>query len=542
MRSTPIWIAAALAAMAVLPAALAAADLPRVHALTGARIVVRPGTVIETGTVVLRDGVIDAVGAGVEPPPDARRWDAKGLTVYAGLIELYAVRPWPEAKDGSPAQTGHPNPLVHPERDIALHPLEESAVAKLREAGFTTALVVPGGGLFRGRSALLNLGDGTLERNLLRRGVAQHVTIKPQTGEDAGYPGSLMGAVALFRQTVLDAAWQAAAQAAYTRNPAQERPPLSPALSALGPVAAGDEILVFETEHALDTLRAAALARELRLRAWVVGNGEEYQRLAEITAAALPQVLPLAFPKPPQPPKPSPAVAGAEAAPDPTVELDELRHWDLAPENPSRLLATRLSVAFTSHRQEEPRKLYEHLHRALGRGLTADQALAALTVTPARMLGIDQRTGTVERGKMANLVVVEGDLFVERPKIRAVWIDGAHHEVKEREKPAVDPAGTWDLVVKTPEGEEIPVTIELTGKPEALRGTVAAMSQTAELAAVEVSGTSLELSFDGAPFAMPGTITMTLEISGDGATGSGTAPQGPFTVSGSRRKKPEAPR
>jgi imidazolonepropionase-like amidohydrolase len=540
MRSTQLWLAAALAA---LPAALPAADLPRVHALTGARIVVRPGTVIEAGTVVLRDGVIEAVGAGIEPPPDARLWDAKGLTVYPGLIETYAVRPWPEAKDGSPAQTGHPNPLVHPERDVALHPLEESAVAKLREAGFTTALVVPGGGLFRGRSALLNLGDGTLERNLLRRGVAQHVTIKPQTGEDAGYPDSLMGAVALFRQTLLDAGWQAAAHAAYSRNPAQRRPPLSPALSALGPAAAGDEIVVFETEHALDTLRAAALARELRLRAWVVGNGEEYQRLAEIEATGLPQVLPLAFPKPPQPPKPLPAVAGgAEAAPDPTVELDELRHWDLAPENPGRLLATRLPVAFTSHRQEEPRKLYEHLHRALGHGLTADQALAALTVTPARLLGIDQRTGTVERGKMANLVVVEGDLFVERPKIRAVWVDGARHEVKEREKPEVDPAGTWDLVVKTPEGEEIPVTIELTGKPEALRGTAAAMGQTADLVAAEVSGKSLELSFDGAPFGMPGTITMTLEISGDSATGSGTAPQGPFTVSGSRSKKPEAPR
>ena len=281
-----------------------------------------------------------------------------------------------------------------------------------------------------------------------------------------------MGAVALFRQTLLDAAWQ-------ERGAGRLRPSPGAAAAAALPGARGaragrggkGDSGVRDRARARHAARGGAGPRARASRPGWSATARSTSGSTRFGQTGLPHLLPLAFPKPPK----AAGKPAAGAAPDPTLELDELRHWDQAPENPRRLLATGLPVAFTSHRLEEPKKLYESLHRALGRGLTADQALAALTVAPARLLGIESRAGTIERGKMANLVVVEGDLFVEQPKIRAVWIDGARYEIKEREKPEIDPAGTWDLMVKTAEGEEISVTLELTGKPEALRGSVAAM-------------------------------------------------------------------
>lgn len=532
-RSAAIALAA-WAAPVLLAAAAAAADSPvRVHALVGVRIVAGPGQLVPAGTVVLRDGIIAAAGAGVAAPPDARVWDGAGLTVYPGLIEPYAVRSVPEPKSSEQLAASHPNSLVRPDRAITAYAFDEGAAKKLRAAGFATAVLAPKEGLFRGKSALVNLGDGDYQRNLLRGDLAHNVTLRPGSGDDAPYPESLMGAVALFRQTLVDAGWQRAAQAAYTENPAQTRPEWTPALATLAAALANRELVVFETDDPLDTLRNAALAREFALRAWIVGNGQEYRRLAAVKATGLPHLLPINFPKAPQPSAP---------AGDPNVELDLLRHWDAAPDNPRLLLEAGVETAFSSHGLEDPAKLHEHLARAIARGLTADQALAGLTTTPARLLGIADRAGTIEAGKMANLVVVEGDLFVDRPKIRAVWVDGDRYEIKDSKPPEGEPAGTWALTAKTGDGQEFPITLVLAGKASALTGTVAAMGQTIALAAAEMSGKKLEVTFPGDALGMPGTISFTIDIDGDQASGAGSTPDTSFSISGTRTSKPEAPR
>ena len=517
----------AVLAAASAAASAAAADPPRAHALIGARLVVAPGKVIDAANLVVRDGVIAAAGAKAETPADARVWDLEGLTLYPALIEAYTVRATPDAKDDK-SQNGHPNKLVRAERDIASLAADEAAYKKLREAGFAVALVAPKEGLFRGRSALVTLATADLAKSLLRRGVAQHVAIKPHSGDDAGYPDSLMGAVALFRQTLLDARWQSDAQRAYARDGRQARPALSPALAALESAATGKETVVFETENVLDTLRDAALADEFDLRAWIVGNGHEYERLDEVRATGLPHILPLSYPK-----KPKPGAKG-----DPNIELRALRHWDKAPANPQALLSTGLDVSFTTFGLDDVGKLYENLHQAIERGLTADQALAALTVAPAKLLGIADRAGTLESGKMANLIEVEGDLFVEKPKIRAVWIEGERFEVKAAKPAEIDPAGTWELTVKTPDGQSIPATLEITGEAGAWTGSIAALGQEVDLSSAEVSGKKLSVGFEGAAFGQPGTITLELEIDGDHATGSGQTEGGALEVSGSRTPKP----
>jgi imidazolonepropionase-like amidohydrolase len=505
-----------------------AAQPPRAHALVGARLVVAPGEIIESGTVVVRDGVIAAAAAGVAAPADARVWDVKGLTLYPGLIDAYTVRTVPAGRDDK-AQNGSSNPLVRPERDVTPWAVDDAAFKKLRELGFTVAVVAPKDGLFRGRSALVTLGSGPLERSLLRRDVAQNVTVRPNRDDDARYPDSMMGAVALFRQTLLDAKWQTEALAAYGRNPRQGRPQVSPALEALAAAAAGRETVVFETADVLDTLRDAGLAREFGLRGWIVGNGHESERLAEVRATGLPHILPIAFPKPPKP-------AGKD---DPDIELAALRHWDRAADNPRTLVGSGLEVALTAYGLDDLSKFPENLAKAVERGLTVDQALAALTVTPARLLGIGDRAGTIEPGKMANLVEVEGDLFVAKPKSRAVWVDGERYEVKPSKPAEVDPAGAWSLTAKTAKGESIAAVLSIEGKEGTWKGSIAAHDQQVALSSVQVSGKKLTVTFEGAAFGQPGTMTLELEIDGDSLSGSGETPGGALEVSGSRPPQPK---
>lgn len=510
-----------------------AAPVPRVHALENARIVVAPDRVIERGTIVIRDGVIEAVGADTAVPPDARQHDLDGKTVYPGLIETYAESAWPESDDDddSEPQGGNANAMVTPERSMAQHAFDESRFARLRAAGFTTARIAPEQGIFRGSSAVVNLGEGDLGSNLLATDVAQNVTFRSNNfGE--GYPTSLMGAEALFRQTILDARWYGQSQAAYAAQRAQARPVYDSGLASLAPVAAGETPLVVEADDALASLRWAHLSRELDLPNMIlVGHGHEYERLEAVVAAGLPILLPLAFPE-------APTVSDED---DGKVSLAALRHWDRAPDNPRHLLAAGATIAFTSHQLSDAKKLHENLETAIERGLSTEEALAALTTIPAAMLGISDRAGTVEAGKMANLVVVDGELMVASPKIQSVWVDGNRYEVKATEAPSVDPVGTWDVSIDAGPGGTMALTMELTGTVEAMEGSIGTPAGNLPFQSVIVSGDTVELELDGTPMGMPGMITFSMTVDGDSASGSGSAPPGPFTLKATRTSKPDSP-
>lgn len=526
-------LAATLAATFAAPPAARADDpdsLPQVHALTNARIVQGPGRVLESGTLVLRGGVIEAVGADVPVPDDAKVWDFTGATLYPGLVESFHTRDWPtpDADDeDAPALQGlHGNPIVHPERDMTFHAHDEGEAKELREAGFTSAVIVPEPGLLRGSSVLIATGDGTLHRNLLRRNVAQNIRLA--TAED-GYPNSLMGSVALLRQTLLDARWHADAQAAYAADPRQARPDYSVALESLGDLVAGEAPAVMESSSPDDALRLARLASEFDLDATLVGSGQEYRRLDALAATGLPFVLPVKFPKEPK--------VGEED--DFSLDLDTLRHWDRAPDNPRLLHEAGVSFALTSHGLPEPKKIHEMLAKAIERGYGADQALAALTTVPAERLGMADRLGTLDVGKLANVVVADGELFVEKTKIRAVFVDGHHYEIKESKPPSVDPLGTWAIVIDAGPGGQIPVTVTLTGTVEDLSGNIAAQGGLLPLAEAEVSDDTVNFSFDSTPMGMPGSISFAMKVDGDSCSGTGTAPQGDFTFTGDRTARPE---
>lgn len=393
-------------------------EAPAVWALTHARVVAAPGQVFDDATVVIRDGLVEAVGNGLEAPPDARVEDFSGLTIYPGLIDLYSERSWPE--ESQPPQGSHGNPQVRPERSLALYGHEASFAKARRKAGITTALVAPAEGVLRGSSVVLNLGDGGLEDNLLLPQAAHHACLEAAEGRD--YPNSTMGAVALARQSFLDARWYRRARAAWEAAPEQPRVPYSRSLEALGPAAHGEAPVFFTASDVNAVRRAADLATELDLRAVLVGNGHEYQQLPGLRSAGFPLVLPLSFPAAPE--------VGDEG-PAPAVTLADLRHWDQAPSNPAQVLAAGLTVAFSTHGLDKPAEIYPALAKVRERGLTEDQILTAWTTAPAALLGLEDRLGTLAAGKWANLLVVEGDLWVDEPQIQEVWIDGRRYSLDE---------------------------------------------------------------------------------------------------------------
>ena len=446
-RSLPRGVALACLALVALSQPVPAAT-PRVHAIVGARIVTAPGQVVERGTLVMRDGVITAVGANVTVPADARIWQADSLTIYPGLIDAFVLPSEPPAQSGAPAAAGSRRPAAAapPSRGAAhaiasvrsdirvseMAPLAKDQIDGLRAAGFTAVQVAPRTGILRGQSAVVGLRAGEPNDVIVKADAAQVVSIEAAR---EGYPGSLMGAIAVIRQAFVDAKWYRDALAAYQKAPAgKERPEVNLAWAALQPTIAGQQPVLFVADEMLEVLRATVLAKEAGVTPQVLGAGDEYKRVREIAAAGVPLIVPVGFPE-------APDLADADAAVE--VSTEELRHWNQAPANPATLAKNNVTFALTANGLKDVKGFRAAVGKAIDRGLTADQALAAVTTVPARMLGLGDRLGTLAPGKVANLTITRGDLFSEPGKVAEVWVDGDRYDVSGAAGAGVK--GNWSV-------------------------------------------------------------------------------------------------
>ncbi len=497
---------------------------PSVQAFTNARIVPSPGKVIEKGTLVARDGIIEAVGASVDVPADARVYDMKGMTLYPGLIDAfsdYGLPKAPQRGDGGESEEKAPEPRgarnwnngILAQQDAAqLFTPDGKTAEKLRGQGITSALIVPTKGIFRGSSAFVNLGDGTANKQVLRTNVAQHVTFERMPGDD-GYPGSLMGTIALIRQTILDAQWYHKAMEAYKKTPTLARPEMDEALEALASAMSAKSPLVFESSDELNLLRADRIAREFSLPIVIRGSGSEYKRLDAVKAAQRTVIVPVNFPE-------APAVQSPEEALN--ISLAELRHWDEAPENPKRLHDAGVQIALTSATLKDQGKFLGQVRKAVQRGLASDAALAALTTVPAKLFQVDNAVGSLEVGKNANIVVTDGDLFAEKTIIRETWIEGVRYEIKPG--PEVDPRGSWDAtfrgVAALGQG-----TLSIKGEPDNLEGKIT-LGKDVKLKTISVTGSRLSISIAGDSLGHPGIIRMSANVEPRALSGHGELPNG----------------
>jgi imidazolonepropionase-like amidohydrolase len=508
-------------------------NTPQVHALINAKIVQAPGRVIENGTIVVRDGAIVAVGAQTAIPADARIWDYSGKTIYAGFIEPYShlglrkepsggERNSPPEASNDPQQSSvdHWNEKVRSNHNVleVYHPRKED-VEKLRALGFTTALIVPDDGIFRGASALVQLGDGDLSEQVLRENIAQHISFdrgSPQARRERTYPGSLMGVLALVRQTFLDAQWYEQANAAHQLNPVgQSRPETNEALAALDAAAQRSQPVIFEIDSDLNFLRVQKVANEFKLNWMVLGSGYEYRVLDAIKRAGVPLILPVDFPEAPKVETPEEAMA---------VNLDQLSHWEAAPGNPKWLREAGVNFSLTTNGLKNPSDFSERIRKALEAGLEIDDLLAALTVQPAKLLGVDQKLGTVDAGRLANLVVTDGELFGEKTKVVDVWISGKPHNIKKGIE--VHPAGTWNLTLTAPDNEAFHLQLALKGEAEKLSGSIQRDSLKVDLQKAKIDNRRLVISFKGDSLGFAGMVRMSGAISEQSISGHGELPDG----------------
>jgi imidazolonepropionase-like amidohydrolase len=471
------------------------------HALVGARVVTAPGQVLTNATIVLRDGMITAVGAGIAPPAGARVWDLKGLTVYPGFIDASADLGGDAPPQGGDVGPTHWNPQVRAWFSTTSNFKDDSTRrAALRSLGFGTALAVPRQGIFRGSASVVNLSDAGVRDRVLRPDLTQSIGFQRSFALGGMYPNSAMGTVALMKQTFMDAEWYTRAWAAYEASGRSLLPPeTSEALAALRNAVQAKQPVYFETTSEEEYLRAYKLAQDYKLTPWFRGSGQEYRLIDVLKGRTQPLIVPLTFPD-------APNVSSPEASLG--ASLADLRHWYLAPTNPAQLAAAGVGFAITADGLSSLQQFLPNLRTAVARGLAPDKALAALTTVPATYLGIDKTHGTIAVGKAANLVVAEGDLFTEEASVRDVWVQGTRYGVGR--PPQVDPRGTW-TITSDDAGTFKTATLRLDGPLNRIRGTIEmAGRRPVNLSGVRIIAETgrLEATFAGEPLGQEGSMLL----------------------------------
>jgi imidazolonepropionase-like amidohydrolase len=495
------------------------------HALVGARVVTTPGRIMESATIVIRDGIIQEVTSDLNPPAGARVWDLEGYTIYPGFIDAHADLGMDEVPEGGDIGPTHWNPQVRAWFSTTENLQDDvDRRAALRSQGFGTALVVPKQGIFRGKASVINLGDTGVRERILRPDFAQSVGFQRSFELGGAYPNSAMGTVSLMKQTLMDTDWYRRAWEAYELSGRAFLPPeTSASLSALDDAIQGSQPVVFETDSEEEYLRAHAIASEFGVQAWYRGSGQEYRLIDVLSGRNDPLIVPLNFPD-------APDVSDPEAALN--ASLADLRHWYLAPTSPAKLAEAGIPFAITADGMSSINDFLLNVRIAVARGLTPDDALAALTTTPAGWLGLSRSHGTIEEGKIANLVVSQGDLFTQEAEVRDVWVQGRVYGVT---RPAqIDPRGTWRIASSDEWGFDAMLTLE--GPLNRMRGQVeiaAGPSTRFDGAVVNLSSAEavaetgrLEVRFDGEAIGYQGMVLLAGSIRDDEFFGWTSLPNG----------------
>ena len=468
------------------------------YAITNARIVTVSGQTLDRGTVVIRNGLIAAVGANVNAPSDARVIDGTGLTVYPGLIDSYTNLALPEAPPTpSPAGGGGGGFFAAPPRPspggpnstqpVGLQPevmVEDviraggNEIESSRSVGITTALTSPRSGIWMGQSALINLAGETPQEMIVRSPVAVHVGFTPLRGT---YPGSLLGVFATLRQMMLDAQRYRDALALYERSPrGMRRPEVDRSLAALLPVIDGRMPVVMLANSEREIARALELAAEFKLKL-IVAGGRESDRLADRLAKQnVPVLLSLNLPR-------RTTVALPEADPEP---LRVLRERVEAQQTAGRLAKAGVRFAFQSGSLTNISDLLRNANITIENGLSPADALRAFTIWPATIFGVENQLGSIETGKIANLTVTRGDIFDRNSRVAHVFIDGRPVDLRPA---AAGPggrnvlSGTWNLNVNLGQGEKA-ATLNLQQEGERLSGSISGALGTGEISNASMTG------------------------------------------------------
>ena len=408
-------------------------------ALVGGTVVGSSGEVVTGQNLLIREGRVEGLSDDV--PDGYRVFELNGAYVYPGLVDFYshygmgAVKPdtrtrWsgPEVLASTSKTAGNANEAIKAHVAAAeLFKTDEKAAKALRKMGFASVLTFNPDGIARGTSAAVLTDDGLVNEQILKNRVTTHYSLSKGSSKQF-YPISRMGAVALLRQTEIDANWFA------NQSP---RPFADVSLEAyIADDALPKVMSAFDWKTVLLTDR---IGDEMGHQYIIRGGGDEYQRLEEVKETGATLILDVNFPA-------APAVSDPVLAE--YVTLRQLKHWELAPYNLARVNDAGIPFVITSNGSDKA--FWKNLKLAVENGLSEEAALDAMTTTPARLMSLESEIGSLEPGRLANLVISDGPLFAKESRILSTWIRGNRHEVA----PAAQLApGSYELVIAAASGE-----------------------------------------------------------------------------------------
>jgi len=457
---------------------------PGQYAFINATIVASPGETISNGVLLVKDRLIEGVGAGLTVPKGYVVIDLKGKYIYPGLIDAYTTYGMPEAPRQAFPQGGFGripvytstkagafnwNEAIKPEMNAkSIFHADAAKAEELRKNGFSTVQSLVHDGIARGTSVAVTLGDERDNELMLNDQAAAHYSFSKGTAA-TNYPSSLMGSIALIRQTYYDAEWYKNQKEEY--NISLEEFNREQALPQ-----------VFEVTDAFSVLRAQKIGKEFGKQYIYKTDGKEYRRLDAMKALGAGFIIPLNFPEPYDVEDPLDAR---------NISYTQLKDWELAPTNPAALEKAGIYFALTSFGLEKATDFWTNLHTAIDMGLSEKQALRSLTVIPAEMLGIADKTGTLAKGKLATFLVTSDDLFKKENIIYENWIEGRQYVVTRMD--VADLRGTYDF-----SGDGLPgLTMKIGGTPGSYELNIERKADSAQArGTITRSGDMISVYFD----------------------------------------------
>jgi imidazolonepropionase-like amidohydrolase len=512
------------------------ADAPGVYAITGGTVHTVSGADIQNGTVIVRNGLIEAVGANVAIPSDAAVIDAKGKHVYPGLFDAQTSIGFPSMRPvgrrRGPNLTARPDEAALPETSPGFEAvrnvkLSDDDIDAKRGSGVTTIVTAPAFGIFNGQSVILNLNEGSPESRVIRAPAATQISFAPRPAWT--YPDSLMGVIAYIRQTFLDAQQQVAAHAVYEKNPAgNRRPDDSPAIDPLAAVLRRDVPVVFVADSDLMMHRAQKIAAEFNLRPIYSGVRQGYRVAEELKASGTPVLVSVKWPAAP---------ANEHDREDQPLRV--IRDRQLAPTTPSVLAKTGVAFALVSGTGKAG-DFVPGIRKAIDNGLSADDAVRATTLWPARIFGVERQLGSLDRGKIANIVVTDKPIFAKGAKVQRELVDGREIRLPAEEKAegasAASPIdGGWDVTVRSSRGD-VALRLSLRLDGQSLSGTYSGDRGSGDIRGGSFDGTNVEFTISVKNEAETGDWLFRGTLTGDSLTGTVATNLGSFSFTGRRSR------
>lgn len=531
--------------------------LSSTYAIQNAHVIQKPGKSIEQGTVIIKDGVITAVGKNVAIPADAIIVKADSMYVYPGFIDAYNnIGVKKEEDDGNQERVKNPGyppndrAGIMPDRSLSdVFSGSEKSISSWREVGFTASMSAPKGGMLPGKTSLIIHSGGDASQSII---LEDNGVLGTFENARRMYPATIIGVMAKYRDLFRQTGYAAKHVQAYKSSPnGMARPSYDKSLKALMPVADKSQYLYFEAEKMKDIARAMTLQEDLGFNMALINvkQGERY--IDKIKANKIPVVLSMEVPASDEKKKEKDKKEGEEQKDeeelDPEMEALKARRTAAIIEYQSQAaMFAKSGVTFAlSGKDIKGNDVKKNAKLMMEHGLTEDQVLAALTTNPAEMFGVSNIMGTVEEGKMANLFVSTSPYFEKDSKIKYVFVEGVQFEYEIAKKKAKvegeegDLSGLYSCTVEVP-GEQQDIKINITKDGEDYEVTVENDGEETEADNVFVEGNkiSFPLDVENQGFTMKLDFTLTIDEGDvDGSVAAGDF--GTFPVKGQRIADPK---